>query len=478
MQHDAIDPGRLDSPSPPPPSRGGGVPFELRRIGVVLEPEEGNPSEAEGVLNPAAARGPDGHLYLFPRLVARGNYSRIGIARVRFGEDRDPVGVDRLGMALEPAADYELRADGGGCEDPRISFVESLRLYVITYTAFSSEGPRIALAVSDDLFSWERLGLATFQPEDGLDFNGVDNKDALVFPVAVPDQDGLPAMAMIHRPLRPGTAPQEMAAQSAPRPIDLNRESIWISYCPLDLVGDDLGHLCHFRSNHRLILPAAPWERLKVGGEVPPILTSHGWLVIYHGVAGSPDGADDGMGLRYSAGAVVLDRHDPRVIRYRSPTPILAPELAQECQGVRCRMWCSQPVPTGVQTRASPTGSTCTTGWPTAGSAWHPSICPTHCPTRRVPIRLKGGRDINPTPRPVLSCHGCLSRSPPCVSPDVRGHVGRLFRRVSDCSLGVLRGPGRRNWRRLGLPPMNHAMSHGRGRGPCAWRSWRGPGGS
>ncbi len=56
--------------------------FQLRRLGVLMEPEPGNPLEAAGVLNPAAARGPDGQLYLFPRLVARGNYSRIGIARV------------------------------------------------------------------------------------------------------------------------------------------------------------------------------------------------------------------------------------------------------------------------------------------------------------------------------------------------------------------------------------------------------------
>ena len=36
-----------------------------------MEPEPGNPQEIEGVLNPAAVRGPDGKLYLFPRLVAR-----------------------------------------------------------------------------------------------------------------------------------------------------------------------------------------------------------------------------------------------------------------------------------------------------------------------------------------------------------------------------------------------------------------------
>ena len=208
--------------------------FQLRRLGLVMEPEPGNPLEAEGVLNPAAVRGPDGQLYLFPRLVAQGNYSRIGIARVRFDEAGDPAGVERLGIALEPEADYERRPDGGGCEDPRITFVEPLRRYVMTYTAFSPEGPRIALALSEDLFHWRRLGLVTFRPYEGIEFDGVDNKDASVFPAAVPDPSGQPAMAILHRPLFPGTRPEETACHPASRVVDLHRESIWISYCPED----------------------------------------------------------------------------------------------------------------------------------------------------------------------------------------------------------------------------------------------------
>src|SRR6185312_15799660 len=105
--------------------------FQLKRLGLLMEPEPGNPNEVEGVLNPAAVRGPDGELYLFPRLVAKGNYSRIGIARVRFNETGDPTGVERLGIALEPEAAYELRPDGsGGCEDPRVTYVEPLQRYI------------------------------------------------------------------------------------------------------------------------------------------------------------------------------------------------------------------------------------------------------------------------------------------------------------------------------------------------------------
>jgi hypothetical protein len=114
--------------------------FNLQRLGMLMEPEPGNLHEIEGVLNPAAARGPDGELYLFPRLVARGNYSRIGIARVRFNDAGDSVGVERLGIALEPEAEYERRPDGsGGCEDPRITFVEPLQRYVMTTRHFRRE---------------------------------------------------------------------------------------------------------------------------------------------------------------------------------------------------------------------------------------------------------------------------------------------------------------------------------------------------
>ena len=194
--------------------------------------------EVEGVLNPAAVRGPDGQLYLFPRLVAQGNYSRIGIARVKFNEAGDPTGVERLGIALEPEADYERWPDGrGGCEDPRITFVEPLQRYVMTYTALSPIGPRIALAVSEDLFHWKRLGLATFEPYHGIDFVHVDNKDASLFPVAIPNHAGKMQLAILHRPLFPGTRPEETACQAASRMVDLDHESIWISYCPMALEG-------------------------------------------------------------------------------------------------------------------------------------------------------------------------------------------------------------------------------------------------
>ena len=322
--------------------------FPLRRLGRIMEPQPGNPLEAEGVLNPAAVRGPDGELYLFPRMVAPGNYSRIGIARVRFDRQGDAVGVDRLGIALEPEADYERRPGGmGGCEDPRITFVEPLRCYVMAYTAFSELGPRIALAVSKDLFNWQRRGLVAFSSYDGIDLDNTDNKDASLFPVAVPNPSGQPSLALLHRPLFTGTRPEETARRSTLRQVDLQRESIWISYSPMEFEEPVPPRLGPFTSHHRLATPVSPWERLKVGGGAPPIMSRHGWLFIYHGVSEVGGISSSGSHLQYSAGVMVLSKEHPRNILYRSAQPLLTPEMPYERRGTVANV----VFPTGLDRR-------------------------------------------------------------------------------------------------------------------------------
>ncbi len=322
--------------------------FQLKRLGVLMEPEPGNPQETEGVLNPAATRGPDGRLYLFPRRVAKGNYSRIGIARVNFNEAGDPSGIERLGIALEPETVYErLPNGGGGCEDARVTFVEPLQHYVMTYTALSSSGPRIALAMSEDLFHWQRIGLAAFAPFRGVDFVHVDNKDASIFPVAIPNHAGKMQLALLHRPLFAGTRPEEIARKATPRMVDREHESIWISYCPMPpkSLAPHLPGL--FNSHHRLASPVSPWEKLKIGAGTPPILTRHGWLILYHGVSKiSPDRGDAGH-LCYSAGVMVLAKDHPREILYRSAEPVLTPELPDECDGTVANV----VFPTGIDRR-------------------------------------------------------------------------------------------------------------------------------
>lgn len=301
----------------------------MERLGVIMEPLAGEATEAWGVLNPATARGRDGQLYLFPRVVAEGNYSRVGMARVTFDAAGRPAGVERLGIALEPSALYECRADGqSGCEDPRITFIPAIDRYVMAYTAHGPSGARVALALSSDLFTWERLGLVQFGEQDGIDFDGFDNKDAFFFPNPVVAPDGTLSFACMHRPMTGADHREGVASPLADLP-----PSIWVSYVPVAAVLRDPESLLRLRQHHLVMRPVYEWEHVKLGGGAPPILTEQGWLLVYHGIENmSAPGA--ARRLRYSAGALVLDRCDLSRVLWRSPEPLLLPQTEEELSGV------------------------------------------------------------------------------------------------------------------------------------------------
>jgi predicted GH43/DUF377 family glycosyl hydrolase len=308
--------------------------FTMRPLDFVIEPEAGNPHEVGGILNPAAARGPDGELYLFPRIVGAGNFSRIGIAKVLFDKAGDPCGIERLGIALEPEMPYELRPNGGGgCEDPRVTYVEPLKCYVMTYTAFSPEGPRIAMAMSNDLLSWSRLGIAEFRSYEGVKFSGIDNKDASFFPVNIPNPTTRPELAMLHRPLFPAILSEKTMALETAQKRNLHDESIWISYSPTVRSDGGAQHIKKFTSLHRLAAPISPWEALKIGGGTPPILTKHGWLVVYHGVSEISQPKTQTEQLNYSAGVMILSEEHPQILLYRSSEPLLNPKPSTQQRG-------------------------------------------------------------------------------------------------------------------------------------------------
>ena len=163
------------------------VPYRLTRLGIIMSGDPSAPYEVEGVLNPATAWGTDGELYLYPRLVAEGNVSRVGKARVVV-VDGVPTRVERQGVVLEPDRPWEHGLRHGGVEDPRITWMPSLDVHVMTYVAFGPFGPRPAVAISHDLESWARLGPFQFEYDDALeiDLNLYPNKDVVFFPEARP----------------------------------------------------------------------------------------------------------------------------------------------------------------------------------------------------------------------------------------------------------------------------------------------------
>lgn len=311
-------------------------PFQLSRIGLVMEPDLHDPSEAWGVLNPASARAPNGDLYLYPRVVAEGNYSRIGRCRVRFDSQGNPVAVDRLGYALEPQEPYERSERSvGGVEDPRITFIEPLGLWVMAYTALSHLGPRIALAYSQNLIDWTRLGLLRYGPSCEVDFNQYGNKDGMFFPNVVLDKHEKPALSIIHRPTYLVHHGDGTISLEVPEGVRDDRESMWLGYISLEDAQKDLSHLTYVYDNQLLATPEFPWENIKIGGGTPPIRIPEGWLTFYHGVTGtiSLDPAVP-KHVIYAAGAMVLDAQHPTRILYRSAQPVLEPDKHDERFGI------------------------------------------------------------------------------------------------------------------------------------------------
>jgi predicted GH43/DUF377 family glycosyl hydrolase len=298
------------------------VPYTLTRVGVVMTPEEGNPFEAEGVLNPASGRGPDGELYLLPRLVAEGNV---------------PVGVERQGVVLEPDRTWERGEGNAGVEDPRVTWIPELELHVMTYVAYGPLGPRTAVAVSEDLHSWRRLGPALFAYSDALDtdLNLFHNKDTVFFPEPVTGPDGVRSFAVLHRPMwdigetRPG-----QGVRVPPGTPD-DRQSIWIAYVPVGAVKEDLQALTLWKHSRFLVGPAFPFEEVKIGGGPAPLRVPEGWLLLHHGVTGVIDNAfAQQQNVNYAAGAILLDADDPTVILARTAEPLLQAETEDERSGI------------------------------------------------------------------------------------------------------------------------------------------------
>ncbi|MET4637492.1 glycosidase [Mycetocola sp. 2940] len=311
-------------------------PYKLTRVGVVMTPEPGNELEAEGVLNPGSGRGPDGELYLLPRMVEAGNVSRVGLARVVV-EDGVPVSVERQGVVLAPDRGWERGVGNAGVEDPRITWIDELGLHVMTYVAYGPLGPRSAIAISTDLREWTRLGPVLFEYDDALDMdlNLFHNKDTVFFPEAVTGPDGVRSFAVLHRPMWDLDEVKPGQGVRVPAGVEDTRQSMWISFVHVDDVARDIRTLTLWRGHRFLAGPAFPFEEVKVGGGPAPLRVPEGWLLLHHGVTGVLARAfDQQQNVNYAAGGMILDADQPWKVVTRTEEPLLAAETADEKSGI------------------------------------------------------------------------------------------------------------------------------------------------
>jgi predicted GH43/DUF377 family glycosyl hydrolase len=241
------------------------------------------PYPINSVFNAGATLLPDGTTLLLCRVEDRRGLSHLCAARSANGIDGWKI--DPKPTMLPDPDNYP--EELWGIEDPRITFVPELKKYAVVYTAYTRDGPGVALALTEDFYNFERYGVI-MPPED---------KDAALFPQRI---DG--NWAMIHRPMSPA------------------RAHMWISYSP------DLKNW----GKHVLMMVArkgAWWDANKIGLSPPPIETKEGWLVIYHGVKQSCSGCI------YRLGLALFDLKNPEICLKRGSEWIFAPEESYEQHG-------------------------------------------------------------------------------------------------------------------------------------------------
>ena len=173
-----------------------------------------------------------------------------------------------------------------GVEDLRICAMEG-EGYLLTYSAYSRHGVRIAMARTADFRRVERIAMIS-QP---------DMRNVVLFPRKI---DG--RYVRLDRPHS-----------------EISPWSICISYSP------DLIHW----GDSRVVMKPLPyhWDEMKIGPGATPFRTDKGWLHIYHGVFQTMAGAV------YRLGVALHDLDDPALILGVSDDWILQPEDPWEITG-------------------------------------------------------------------------------------------------------------------------------------------------
>lgn len=202
------------------------------------------------------------------------------ISHIRVARSTDGV---HFRVADRPAIQAFDKYTAFGVEDPRITRIGGD--YYINFSAASYYGIITRLFRTRDFETFQDLG-NIFHP---------DNKDVAIFPEKI---GGL--YYALHRPST----------------SEYGKPNMWIASSP------DLIHW----GDHRLVAAVREnsWEDTRMGAGAPPILTDHGWLILYHG-------ADKTN--RYCMGAMLLDREKPWQILKRMEAPLLEPEAPCETTG-------------------------------------------------------------------------------------------------------------------------------------------------
>ena len=266
------------------------------------------------VFNPAAVVR-KGKVYLFtrsednPAAAIGGRTSRIGLAvskdGLHFKHFKNPV--------LYPRQDAFMKYDyPGGCEDPRVVETEDGR-YVMAYTSWNNQTPRLSIAISKDLFNWEKKGPAFAAAYSGKYLDKASKSASMITSM----KNGRPVLAKLNG---------KYWMYWGEAFVNLAWSTNLYDWYPMQDAGGDLSKVIETR-------PGKFDSDLTECGP-PALVTKEGILLLYNGKNAGNENADSQLPKNtYTVGYVLLNADDMQTVVSRAETPILKPTLPHEVTG-------------------------------------------------------------------------------------------------------------------------------------------------
>lgn len=270
--------------------------------------------EAYATFNPAAVVK-DGRVHVLYRAEDATGREAIGHQTSRIGLAESTDGLHftrRAAPVLYPDRDAQARYEWtGGVEDPRIVETDDGR-YVLTYTQWNRDIPRLAVATSRDLVRWTKHGPA-FAAADSGKYQKLECKSGAILSRVVGDR--VIATRVNGKYWMYFNVPDILIATSD----DL------VNWTPL---ADADGRLV------KVLSPRAGYfDSWLVEAGPPALLTEHGIVVLYN-AGNSGQYGEPGLPQRmYTGGQALFDAKNPIKLLARSSEPFIKPTEDYERTG-------------------------------------------------------------------------------------------------------------------------------------------------
>lgn len=237
-----------------------------------------------------------------------GHTSRIGLA-----VSSDGVEYERMKEPIfYPDDDHQKEFEWtGGTEDPRIVETED-GLYVLTYTQWNREFPRLAVATSRDLKNWDKQGPIFEEWKDGKYHDTETKSGAIVTEL----KDGKLVAAKING--------KYWMYYGVPH-IWLASSDDLVNWEPVEDYAGNLAPVLSPRPGY--------FDSWLVEAGPPPVLTEDGIVVMYNAGNSQNIGVKDLGNRIYTGGQALYDADEPWKLLDRSDEPFIQPELPFEKSG-------------------------------------------------------------------------------------------------------------------------------------------------